>query len=80
MALSRQKLLQLRDDLEIAIFSGARSITHDGKTVEYGSLSEMNKALTKLNLRINGASHSIQYLALSSGDRNTGPGSNDHRF
>ena len=33
------------DALKSAIASGVRSVTHDGKTVTYGSVSDMLKAL-----------------------------------
>lgn len=33
------------DALKIAIASGARSVTHDGKTVTYNSIDDMLKAL-----------------------------------
>lgn len=64
----------MRDDLQRAIYSGARSITHDGKTVQYGSLREMLQALSRLESQIRGTpAKTIQYLQLSSGDRQTGP-------
>lgn len=69
MALSNETLLQMRDDLQTAIYSGARSVTHDGKTVQYGSLREMLQALSRLETQISGVrATSIQYLAMSSGD------------
>lgn len=55
MALGSDELVQLRDALLRARASGTRSVTYDGKRVEYGSDSEMAAALADLDSRIRGA-------------------------
>lgn len=56
MALDLSELIDLRDALIRARAAGTRSLTYDGKTVTYGSDSELASAIADLEVRIRRAS------------------------
>ena len=47
-----EQLIEQRDKLESHLFSGVRRVEFDGAMTEYGSLAEMQAALSQLNGRI----------------------------
>ena len=53
MALKLADYEQLRDDLETAIYAGAKKVEFKDRTIEYQSLSDMRNALSGLENKIN---------------------------
>lgn len=47
-----EQLISRREALEKSLFQGVRTCTHDGSTIEYRSVAEMQAALSQLNSRI----------------------------
>ena len=47
-----EQLLENRTALEKSLFQGVRTCIHDGSTIEYRSVAEMQAALSQLNARI----------------------------
>lgn len=50
--MSEEKMSEMMDALEEAIFSGATTITYSGKTVTYRSLDEMTRVARYLAKRL----------------------------
>lgn len=48
----KQKLLQKKEMLETAYYSGIRQITFEGETIIYQTLSEMKQVISDLELKL----------------------------
>lgn len=53
MALTLKDYEQLRDDLETAIYSGAKKVNFKEREIEYQSIADMRNALNGLEIKIN---------------------------
>lgn len=52
MALTVEQVEQIIDDLEMAMATGASSVTIDGRVVQYRTVADMQKALTYFKAKL----------------------------